>query len=152
MITIKDNYFTKEVLDHVLNKTKPGFKTVAHMKFLLFGTKVNRITFTPYDIERYKLDKLVITDCQSRINIVPEFMNDLVISDIRFVNKEGGPRFDVIVEIWADNEIFRKLIGIYNMSCEDSKYKEHLNDAINQFHNEYNSFILKRRFGIRRNK
>lgn len=58
-IFFKDDYFTKEALDNVLNKTKPGLKTVAHMKFLLFGTKVNRITFTPYDVERYKLDKLV---------------------------------------------------------------------------------------------
>jgi len=152
VIKVKDNYFTKEVLDNVLNKTKPGLKTVAHMKFLLFGTKVDRITFTSYDVERYKLDKLDIIDCQSRINIVPEFMNDLVISDIRFVNKEGGPRFDVIVEIWADNEIFRKLIGLYDMSCGNDKYSKRLNDAINQFHNEYDSFILKRRFGIRRNK
>ena len=80
---------------------------------------------------------------------VPEFMNDLVISDIRFVNKEGGPRFDVIVEIWTDNEIFRKLMGLYDMSYGDSKYTKRLNDAINQFHNEYNSFILKRRFGRR---
>lgn len=151
MMSIKDDYFTKEVLDNVLNKTKPGLKTVAHMKFLLFGTKVNRIMFTPYDVERYKLDKLDIIDCQSRINIVPEFMNDLIISDIRFVNEEGGPRFDAIVEIWADNEIFRKLIGLYDMGCE-SEYKDHLDDAVNQFHTEYNSFILKRRFGRRRTK
>lgn len=149
MMSFKDKYFTNEILDNVLNKTKPSMKTVAYMKFLLFGTKVNRITFTPYDVERYKLDKLDIIDCQSRINIVPEFMNDLIISDIRFVNKEGGPRFDVIVEIWADNEIFRKLIGLYDMSCGDDKYSKCLNDAINQFHNEYNSFILKRRFGRR---
>lgn len=78
-------------------------------------------------------------------------MNDLAISDIRFVNKYGGSRFDVIVEIWADNEIFRKIKGLHDMSCEDSKSKDHLDDAVNQFHNEYNSFILKRHFGNRKN-
>lgn len=51
MTTIND-YFTKEALNNVLNKIKPGLKTVAHMKFLLFGTKVDRITFTPYDAEK----------------------------------------------------------------------------------------------------
>lgn len=144
-----ENYFTKESLDNVLNKTKPGLKTVAHMKFLLFGTKVNQITFTPYDVERYKLDTLVINNCQSRINVVPKFMNDLVISDIRFVNK-GGPHFDVIIEIWADNKIFRKLKDLYDMSCEP-EHKDRLVDlsldnVVHQFRDEYGLFILKRLF------